>query len=582
MKRLLSGNEAVARGLYEADVKVGSAYPGTPSTEIFENLRRYDGIYSEWAPNEKVAVEVAYGASIAGVRSVAAMKHVGVNVAADPIFNAAYDGVGGGFVIISADDPGLHSSQNEQDNRHYAKAAKLPMLEPSDSRECVDMIREAYEISESFDIPVFFRMTTRVCHSKSIVTEGERVQKDALPYKRRADKFISSPANGMMHRPELEEKMKALADYAETCPFNRAEFNGGSVGVIASGIAAVIAKEVFPEGTSFLKLGFTHPLPMNLIRDFASKMDTLYVLEELDPFLEEQIKAAGIDVIGKAVFPSMFELNPTIVKEALTGEPVPHVTVEETRPVARPPALCPGCPHRGFFYTLGRKKKAIIAGDIGCYTLGSAPPLNAMDTVICMGGGFSVAMGMAKAFEATGQDKVIFGIVGDSTFFHSGITGAIDIFYNSGRVIPVVLDNSTTSMTGQQDHPGTGYTLSGEITEAVSIEKIFKAIGYTKVITVDPQDLKAMNDAIDEAIASTEPCAMIVKRPCVLLKRIPHDRSLCYVDREACRSCRRCLSVGCNAIFFQDGKSMIDPTLCVGCTVCMQVCPFDAIKHKDR
>jgi indolepyruvate ferredoxin oxidoreductase alpha subunit len=579
MKQFLSGNEAVARGLFEAGVSVGSAYPGTPSTEIFENLGQYPGIYHEWAPNEKVAVEVAYGASIAGVRAVAAMKHVGLNVAADPLFTAAYNGVEGGFVIVSADDPGMHSSQNEQDNRHYARAAKVPMFEPADSQDSLDMIREAFELSETFDIPVLFRMTTRVCHARSLVQTGEPVTVEAKPYKRNAKKHIATPANAVVHRRELEQKLLDLADYAEQSRFNRMDLRGNKVGVVTAGGASLIAREVFPEDTSFLTLGFTHPLPLKMIRSFADKVDTLYVVEELDGFMEEQIKAAGIPCTGKDLVPSMYELNPTILKDALTGE-VPELKEVEAEAVPRPPVLCPGCPHRGFFYSLSRRKKTIVTGDIGCYALGGSPPLSAMDTTICMGAGFTVAMGMAKAFEKTGADWTIFGVVGDSTFFHSGITGAIEILYNKGKVIPVVLDNSTTAMTGQQDNPGTGYNLEGEIAQVISIEGIFSAIGYKKVLTVDPQDLDAMKKAIEEAAASEEPCAMVVRRQCVLIKRLPLEPAMCYVDRDLCTSCRMCLRVGCPAIFFVDGKSMIDRNQCVGCTVCLQVCPFDAIKKE--
>lgn len=577
MKQFLSGNEAVAQGLHQAGVTVGSAYPGTPSTEIFESLSQYPAIYHEWAPNEKVALEVAYGASIAGVRSVAAMKHVGLNVAADPLFTAAYNGVGRGFVIITGDDPGMHSSQNEQDNRHYARAAKLPLFEPADSQDALDMIQEAYQLSEDFDLPVLFRMTTRVCHSRSLVQTGQAVQVEPIPYKRQAEKFIASPANAYRHRAALEDKMKRLATYAESCPFNKMDIQGSKIGVVTAGGASLIAREVFPKDSSFLTLGFTHPLPLDLIRTFSGKVETLYVVEELDPFMEEQIRAAGIDCIGKAVIPSMYELNPTILREALTGEGTEAKKVE-TQALPRPPVLCPGCPHRGFFYSLSRRKNTIVTADIGCYTLGGSPPLSAIDTVICMGAGFTVAMGMAKAFEKTGEDKTIFGVVGDSTFFHSGITGAIEIFYNRGKVIPVVLDNRTTAMTGQQENPGTGFNLEGEIADVVSIEAIFKAIGYKKIITVDPQDLKAMKAAIEEAAQSQEPCAMVVRRQCVLIKRLPLEPALCRVDRDLCRSCRSCLRVGCPAIFFVEGKSMIDTDLCVGCTVCLQVCPFDAIE----
>ena len=580
MKQFLSGNEAVARGLFEAGVRVGSAYPGTPSTEIFENLHPYESIYHEWAPNEKVAVEVAYGASIAGVRAVAAMKHVGLNVAADPLFTAAYNGVGRGFVIVSADDPGMHSSQNEQDNRHYARAAKIPMFEPADSQDSLDMIREAFEVSERYDLPVLFRMTTRVCHARSLVETGEPVTPEPLPYKRNAKKHIATPANAIVHRAELEEKLEQLASYSETCPFNKMDMKGGKVGVVTAGGASLIAREVFPEDTSFLTLGFTHPLPLDLIRRFAEQVETLYVVEELDPYMEDQMRAAGIDCIGKQIVPRMYELNPTILKEALTGE-VPELKEVACQAVPRPPVLCPGCPHRGFFYTLSRRKNTIVTGDIGCYALGGSPPLSAMDTTVCMGAGFTIAMGMAKAFEATGEEKTIFGVVGDSTFFHSGLTGAVEILYNKGKVIPVVLDNSTTAMTGQQDNPGTGFNLEGEIAQVLSIEAIFQAMGYKKVITVDPQDLDAMKAAIEEAAACQESCAMVVRRQCVLIKRLPLAPARCYVDRELCTSCRICLRVGCPAIFFVDGKSMIDPNQCVGCTVCLQTCPFDAIKKEE-
>ncbi|NLC27014.1 MAG: indolepyruvate ferredoxin oxidoreductase subunit alpha [Fastidiosipila sp.] len=576
MKRLMTGNQAVARGLYESGVKIASAYPGTPSTEIIEHLSSFEEVYTEWAPNEKGATEVAYGACIAGVRSAAIMKHVGLNVAADPLFNAVYDGVGAGFVIISADDPSLHSSQNEQDNRHYARAAKMPMFEPSDSQECLDMIQEAYKVSERFDIPVLFRMTTRICHSRSLVELGYPAEIKTVPYQKNPVKYISSPNNARIHRISLEQRLAAVYEYSNTTKFNRMEINTGEFGVIASGISVQIAREVFPADYSFLSLGFTYPLPEKLILNFAKQIDKIYVLEELDPFLENQNKALGIEVKGKAIFPNMFEFNPTIVRESLSGKKQEPVKLNVDM-VARPPSLCPGCPHRGFFYTVGKRKKAVIAGDIGCYTLGGSPPLAAIDSVICMGAGFSAAMGMAKAFAAKGEDKIVFGVVGDSTFFHSGITGAIEIIYNKGRVIPVVLDNSTTSMTGQQDNPGTGRTLSGEIAEKISIKAIFEAIGYKKIISVDPQDLDAMEAAVDEAVNSEETCALIVRRPCVLLKNTEHDFKLCVVDRDLCTSCKRCLRVGCSAVYFVEGKAHIDPTLCTGCTVCMQVCNFNAI-----
>ena len=580
-KFLLSGNEAIARGAFEAGVKVASAYPGTPSTEIFENLPQYkDVLYSEWAPNEKVATEVAYGASLAGVRSLTAMKHVGVNVAADPIFTAAYNGVGGGFVIVSADDPSMHSSQNEQDNRHYAKAAKMAMVEPSDSQECKDFLKAAYEISEKFDTPVLFRTTTRVAHSKSLVTLGERQEPPVPVYKRNVRKNVCTPANAYLNHPKVEENLKALGKWACTSPLNRVEMAGAAVGVISASIAYEYAKEVFPADASFLKLGITNPLPMDLIRDFAAKVEKLYVIEELDPFMEEQIKAAGIPCTGKELTGVMYEMNPELLRERLFGIKPETVDVGVSA-VSRPPVLCPGCPHRGFFYTMSRHKDFVVAGDIGCYTLGAAPPLSAIDSVICMGGGFTVAMGMAKAFAATGQtDKKVFGVMGDSTFFHSGMTGAAEIIYNKGSVIPVVLDNHITGMTGHQDNPGSGYTLQGEMAESLKIEEILKSYGYEHVIIVDPQDLKAMEAAVQEALASRVPAAIIARRPCLLIKRIRHENGLCKVNTDKCIGCRRCLSVGCPAVSVTDRKAAIDPLQCVGCTVCAQVCPMGAIEKE--
>lgn len=581
-QRLLSGNEAAARGAFEAGATVCAAYPGTPSTEIFESLANYkDSLYAEWAPNEKVAVEVAYGASIAGARSLSAMKHVGVNVAADPIFTAAYNGVGAGFVIVSADDPDMHSSQNEQDNRRYARFAKIPLVEPSDSQECLDFMKEAFLISERFDVPVLYRVTTRVCHSKSLVSFGERTERENTPYVRNVGKFVSTPANAKAHRPLLEEKLAALAAYAETSPLNRVEINGGKIGVITASIAYQYAKEAFPADASFLKLGFTWPLPMNLIRDFASRVDTLYVVEELEPFMEEQIVAAGIPCVGKKLVPNMYELNPEILRRALFSRE-PETVAVDCPVVPRPPALCPGCPHRGFFYTMSRHRDYVVAGDIGCYTLGCAPPLSAMDSVVCMGGGFSVGMGMAKAFERLGvTDKKVFGVVGDSTFFHSGMTGAVEILYNKGNLIPVVLDNSITGMTGHQDNPGSGYTLSGEIAERVKIENVLSGMGYQNVIIVDPQDLAAMEKACQDALNSSVPAAIICRRPCLLIKRIRHAIGKCEVDAEKCRGCKLCLKVGCPAVCMENGKAKIDQTLCTGCTVCMQVCPFGVIHKKE-
>jgi len=580
-KHLLSGNEAIARGAYEAGVKVCSAYPGTPSTEIFENLPQYkDELYCEWAPNEKVAVEVAYGAAIGGARSLCAMKHVGLNVAADPLFTAAYNGVNRGFVIVTADDPSMHSSQNEQDNRYYARSAKVALVEPSDSQECIDFMKEAYRISEAFDMPVLFRTTTNISHSKSLCTFSEREEAEPYTYERNQRKYNCAPANAYRNHPKVEANLKALAEYGESCPINKVEYRGGKVGVITASIAYEIAKDVFPEDTSFLKLGLTYPLPMGLIREFASKVETLYVIEELEGFMEAEIKAAGIPCIGKEKVSNLYELNPERLREMLFGVK-PEIKELPVKAVPRPPVLCPGCPHRGFFYTMSKGKNFVIGGDIGCYTLGGAAPLGAMDTCVCMGGGFSVAMGMSKAFEATGQQKKVFGVVGDSTFFHSGMTGAAEILYNKGAVIPVVLDNHITGMTGHQDNPGSGYTLQGEIAAAIKIEDVLRALGYENVIIVDPQDLTAMQKAVDDALASETPAAIICRRPCLLIKRIRHDIGLCVVDRERCIGCKKCLKVGCPAVSIRDGKSSIDPNQCVGCTVCAQVCPVGAITRKE-
>ena len=582
LKVLLSGNEAIARGAYEAGVKVCSAYPGTPSTEIFEELPKYKGeVYCEWAPNEKVATEFAFGASIAGVRSLTAMKHVGLNVAADPMFTAAYLGVTGGFVIVTADDPSMHSSQNEQDNRYYAKFAKLALVEPSDSQECKDFMKEAYAISERFDMPVLFRTTTRVSHSKSLVELGEREEIAPIPYRKNAAKTVCTPANAYRNHAKVEKNLAALREYSNHCPLNRVEQGDGEIGVITASIAYQYAKEVFPEGTSFLKLGLTNPLPMDLIRSFAASVKTLYVVEELEGFMEEQIKAAGIPCIGKEKVSNMYELNPQRLREMLFGVK-PEVKELPVKAVARPPALCPGCPHRGFFYTMSKHKGSIVTGDIGCYTLGAAAPLNASDTCLCMGGGFSVGAGMAKTLEVTGRKQKVFGVVGDSTFFHSGMTGAAEIIYNKANVVPVVLDNHITGMTGHQDNPGSGYTLLGEVAEAIPVERVLRGIGYEKILIVDPQDLKAMDAAVNEAEASEVPTAIVCRRPCLLIKRMKHEIAQCVVDEAMCVGCKLCQRVGCPALSIVDGKSHIDPIQCVGCTVCAQVCPKGAISRKEK
>ena len=587
MKAILTGNEAIARGAYEAGLSFASAYPGTPSTEILENLVQYkDHLYCEWAPNEKVALEAAIGASVAGVRSMAAMKHVGVNVAADPLFTFAYTGVTGGCVLVSADDPGMHSSQNEQDNRNYATAARLLMLEPSDSQESKDFMKLGLALSEQFNTPVLLHMTTRVCHSKGLVELEERIEKEPVPYKKNIKKFVATPANAKVLRVQLEERLKAMEAYANKAEINRPEYNGTKIGVVSSGVAYQYAREVFGEGASYLKLGMTFPVPIDLIREFAEKVETLYVVEEMDPYLQKHMKEAGIECIGKEVIPSYDELNPDIVRKAVFG--IENQVLEsELSAEDRPPTLCAGCPHRGFFYALSKKKDIVITGDIGCYTLGSAPPLNAIDTCFCMGGSISSGHGASTALKWTGRKQKAVAVIGDSTFFHSGVNSLMDAVYNKGNSVSVILDNRITGMTGHQQNPGTGFTLMGEPTAEVDIPMLCRSIGMKEenIYVVNPLKLDEVDQALDEALTKDEPTVIITRWPCILKKYSNQDREefdlskkRCEIDQEKCKKCRLCVKTGCPAIYAA-GDVEIEKTSCTGCGVCRQVCPFEAIKE---
>ncbi len=588
MKELLTGNEAVARGAYEAGISYASAYPGTPSTEILENIAPYKKeIVAEWAPNEKVALESAIGASIAGARSLAAMKHVGVNVAADPLFTYGYTGVNGALVLVSADDPGLHSSQNEQDNRNYAKFAKIAMLEPSDSQEAKDMIKDAIEISEKFDTMVLYRLTTRICHSKGIVGFGEREELGAKTYEKNIQKYVAAPANAKKLHVVLEDKLKELEAFSNETPLNFIEWNDRKIGIVSSGVAYQYAKDVFGETASYLKIGFSFPLPMEKIKAFAKEVDTLYVIEELEPFMEEQMKAAGIECTGKEKIPNIGELNPDIIAKALLDQERETIEPISDKVVGRPPTMCAGCPHRGFFYELSKKKNIMVTGDIGCYTLGSAAPLNSMETCICMGASISLGHGAQKAFNRHAVDKRVVAVIGDSTFFHSGMTGLMDIAYNNSNTVTVILDNRITGMTGHQENPGTGFTLQGMPAKQADIPAIVKALGIENIKTVNPIKLDEMKAAIDWALAIDGPSVIITRWPCVLKKQSDQDieefgdyKSLCEVDTDKCIGCKMCINTGCPALTFdkENKKAVIDKNQCVGCEVCLQVCPVKAIE----
>ena len=598
MKRLLSGNEAVARGAWEAGVMVASAYPGTPSTEILENFARYPNVYAEWAPNEKVAVDVAVGAAYAGRRAMAAMKHVGVNVAADSVFYASMTGLEAGLVLVTADDPSMHSSQNEQDNRRYAKFARIPCVEPSDSQEAKDLVSVALDLSERFDTPVFLRLTTRICHSSTPVELGDqkRIDPTLEKFPRNPAKYVMVPGNARKKHPVIEERIRLLADFAETFSFNRVEWRGTELGIVTCGVAYQYAREVFPDA-SILRLGMTYPLPPGLIHDFAAKVDRLLVVEELDPCIEEEIKLMGIECEGKSIFPMCGEFDPRVVRESaieagllpesshvpITLDLVQGLEVPEVPP--RPPVLCPGCPHRSVFHVLN-KRKVPVAGDIGCYTLGLLPPLSAIHTCGCMGAGIGVAHGAAQA----GIGERMVAVIGDSTFFHTGLPALANVAYNKSNVITIILDNRITGMTGHQQNPGTGYTLQLEEVPPLELEPLVKALGIERVKTVPAFDVKAIDDTMKEFLKADGPSVLIARDECALLPSARKRWLPLEVIAEKCNGCTMCFRIGCPAILKSDEldektqrpKALIDPLLCTGCEICAQVCPRDAILFRDQ
>lgn len=578
MKKLLLGNAAVARGAYEAGVRVVASYPGTPSTEITEEIVKFDDIYAEWSPNEKVAAEVAIGASIAGARAMSCMKHVGLNVMADPVFTASYTGVNGGLVLCVADDQGMHSSQNEQDSRHYAKAAKIMMLEPADSSECKEFTKKAFALSEEYDTPVFIRLSTRVSHSQSLVEIEDKEDVELKPYEKNIPKNVMMPAMAIKRHVVVEERIAKLKEFAESCEFNTVELNDSKIGVIADGAAYMYAKEALGDKVSFLKLGMVYPLPEKKIAEFCEKHEKVFVIEELDPIIEEHCKALGLNVIGKEVFTLLGEYTPNMIRSAVLGESAPEAAqIEENIPV-RPPVMCAGCPHRGTFYVL-KKLGLVVSGDIGCYTLGAVAPLQSVDTTICMGASVSAAMGMAKARGAEFNKKLV-SVIGDSTFIHSGITGLIDIVYNKGNNTVIILDNSITGMTGHQDNPTTGFTIRKEPTKQVDLLLLCKAVGIEHVTVADPFDLKNFEKVVKEEINREVPSVIIAQRPCALLKGVKYTGH-CTVT-EDCKKCKQCMKLGCPAITEKDGNIIIDTTQCNGCGLCINVCPFGAIKKEEN
>ena len=578
MKELMLGNKAVARGLYEAGCQFISSYPGTPSTEVTEEAAKFPEIYCEWAPNEKVALEAAFGASLAGKRSFCGMKHVGLNVAADPLYTMSYTGVNAGLVIVVADDPGMHSSQNEQDSRHHAMASKVPMLEPSDSAEGLDFAKLAYELSEQFDTPVLIKMCTRVAHSQSVVEKGERIVPEKT-YEKNIAKYVMMPGNAKKRHPIVEERTRKLVEWAETAYINREEpGKDSSIGIVTSSTSYQYVKEVAGDRFPVLKLGMVWPLPEKKIRDFAASVDKLYVVEELDGFIEAHIKSLGLDCVGKEKFSNIDEFSKSILASKLGFDAKPTITLSEAIP-PRPPVMCSGCPHRGLFYSL-KKNKVTVLGDIGCYTLGAVAPLSAMEVTLCMGASISSLHGFNKALGEASEGKTV-AVIGDSTFMHSGMTGLANIAYNQTNSTVIILDNSITGMTGHQQNPTTGYNLRGDPAGKIDLESLCRAIGINRVRVVDPYNLKECDEAIREELAAKEPSVIISRRPCALLKNVKHNPPV-KVDPDKCRNCKSCMRIGCPSISIKNGKAVIDETLCVGCDVCTQLCGFGAITKPGR
>ena len=572
-KQLMLGNKAVARGLYEAGVCFISSYPGTPSTEVTEEAAKYDEIYCEWAPNEKVAMESAFGASLAGRRSFCAQKHVGLNVAADPLYTMSYTGVNAGLVIDVSDDAGMHSSQNEQDSRHHAIAAKVPMLEPSDSAEALEFTKLAYEISEKFDTPVLLKMCTRVAHSQSIVETSERVVPDK-PYVKDIAKYVMMPGNAKKRHPIVEQRTKDLIAYAETAPINRVEMGSTEIGIITCSTSYQYVKEVFGDSVSVLKIGMTNPLPEKLIKDFAAKVDKLFVVEELDPIIENHVKALGITVTGKELLPIVDEFSQTLIAKAFGKKTNDSFAISDSIP-NRPPVMCAGCPHRGLFYTL-KKNNCTVLGDIGCYTLGAVPPLGAIEMTLCMGASIGALHGFNKVRGAESESKTV-AVIGDSTFMHSGMTGLANVAYNQSNSTIIIVDNSITGMTGHQQNPTTGYNIKGDPAGKIDLEALCKAMGFERVRVVDPYNLEECDKVLKEELSVNAPSVIISRRPCALLKYVKHNAPL-NVNKDKCVGCKSCMKVGCPAISIKNSKATIDTTLCVGCNVCSQLCPVGALE----